>query len=118
MLEDDIPPDKSIVISSEVKHLMQRTPPDKTNSTSYDSCAGSTSLIQTNVDIHKTSCDSNGITTRADVLVPLGIEPSRITSSLSIQKQRMIEFGVPPDRSLYQLLRFHPLKREYHPTMT
>ena len=48
--------------------------------------------------IYEPSCDLDGLTTRADVLVPLGIEPSRITSSLSITKRRMIEFGIPPDK--------------------
>ena len=90
LLEDDIPPDKSILISSEVQHLMRRIPPDKTYTTSYASCTESTSSSNPtrfqSKDIYETSCDSNGITTRADNLVSLGFEPSRITSPPSIQK--------------------------------
>ena len=49
-------------------------------------------------DINESFCDSDGITTRADDFVTLGKEPSKVTSPLSIQKRRMIEFGIPPDK--------------------
>ena len=38
------------------------------------------------------------MTTRADTFVPLGIISPKLTALLSIQNQRVIEFGVPPDK--------------------
>ena len=49
-------------------------------------------------DIPTTSCELDNETTRADTFVPLGNESSKLTTLYSIQKHRLIEYGIPPDK--------------------